>query len=91
MSGADLASLVREASVNRVRQEFYSTKAKVEVDVEVDLDLDGLGSGVERRRNSQVFVTSQDFEVALGRIRASVGDRDRIRYEEQRIKFCGRH
>ena len=86
MSGADLASLVREASVNRVRSVFYSK---------------GVGCGDSRQKVEEgggernemevvyedVFVTKEDFEKALDAIVPSVGDKDRKKYELLRVKF----
>ncbi|GMM29529.1 putative AAA family ATPase [Martiniozyma asiatica (nom. inval.)] len=68
-SGADLSSLVREASVVALKRNFF--KGISELDEEVE------DSTVEN-----VLVTAKDFERALDATKPSVSDRDRAKYEK---------
>lgn len=67
-SGADLSSLVREASVIALKRNFF--KGIGDLDEHVD-DIDV----------ANVVVTVEDFERALDGTKPSVSDRDRLKYE----------
>lgn len=68
-SGADLSSLVREASVIALKRNFFKSIGDLDEHVD-DIDVDN------------VLVTVDDFEKALDGTKPSVSDRDRLRYEK---------
>lgn len=103
MSGADLASLVREASVNRVRAVFYSTNvignamdisrqdgSTTPASLSVTTSI--CASFAEKQELAaspgSIHVEKSDFEKALGSIVPSVGVKDRKKYELLRVKFA---
>ena len=77
MSGADLASLVREASVNTIRDVYY----KGGIDDSVKFRTEAANS------SPSVLVRDLDFEKALNTITPSVGEKDRKKYESLRRRF----
>ncbi|QPG77260.1 Ribosome bioproteinsis ATPase rix7 [Brettanomyces nanus] len=68
-SGADLSSLVKEASVISLKRIFFKGIDEGNETVSVDPGDD------------DIVVTTKDFESALTSIKPSVSDRDRIRYD----------
>ncbi|AMD21894.1 HFR039Cp [Eremothecium sinecaudum] len=77
-SGADLAALVRESSVSALKRKFFSSDEIHSVlDNNLEKEFDDLTVGVP---SGDVLVTMQDFELALRKIKPSVSDRDRSKY-----------
>ncbi|XP_022097918.1 nuclear valosin-containing protein-like isoform X2 [Acanthaster planci] len=75
-SGADLAALVREASMAALRVVLWS----------VPTGTNPRGGGTERGTGvSQVAVTAADFESAFAKVKASVSKKDRERYRKLRL------
>ncbi|VUG17387.1 RIX7 [Brettanomyces bruxellensis] len=68
-SGADISSLVKEASVRSLKRVFFKE----------------IGQGIETVSDSipadGIVVSREDFESALSAVKPSVSDRDRLRYE----------
>ncbi|CAH2352733.1 ribosome biogenesis ATPase Rix7p [[Candida] railenensis] len=78
-SGADLSSLVREASVSALKKKFFRGQKISE------LDASGFYSDSDKVKDDiedSVLVTMDDFRSALGSIHPSVTDRDRQKYEK---------
>lgn len=75
-SGADLAALVREASVSALRAACFKGIAEGD---------EGLGVMVEGQE--AVVVTWGDFENAWVNVRPSVSDEQRVQYEELATRF----
>lgn len=69
-SGADLSSLVREASVIALKRKFFKGISQLDEHVDDDIEV------------NDVVVTLEDFERALDGTKPSVSDRDRQRYEK---------
>eukprot|EP00842_Homolaphlyctis_polyrhiza_P004964 jgi/Hompol1/5469/HPOL_004464-RA len=76
LSGADLASLVREAAVAALRSTLYKHSAS--------LSADELGSN---HMQSSIFVGVEHFRTAFARVSPSVHKKDRRRYELLKVKF----
>ncbi|KAG7193234.1 uncharacterized protein KQ657_000996 [Scheffersomyces spartinae] len=75
-SGADLSSLVREASVLALKKKFFRGQQIQQ------LDASGFFEEEEKEVDEDILVTNEDFEQALESIRPSVSDRDRAKYEK---------
>uniref|UniRef100_A0A1B6FLR1 AAA+ ATPase domain-containing protein n=1 Tax=Cuerna arida TaxID=1464854 RepID=A0A1B6FLR1_9HEMI len=69
-SGADLAALVREASIEALK-EFMASR---------DQDQDQIAGDIK--------VCGRHFTAALSKIRPSVSDRDKMRYEQLRLQYA---
>lgn len=76
-SGADLSSLVREAGVIALKKRFFNSKVQ-------ELDKSGF---VEGDIDGEIFVSKDDFMVALGNIKPSVNDKDRAKYDKLNKKI----
>lgn len=74
-SGADLSSLIREAGVIALKKKFFKS-SKIEDEDMMDQDID-----------SEILVTSDDFEQALNSVKPSVNDRDRAKYDRLNKKM----
>jgi ribosome biogenesis ATPase len=70
-SGADLASLVREAGVSALRRQVYDGSADESCIKDV----------------TRVSVCMEDYVKAFSRIAPSVGKKDRKRYELLKVRF----
>jgi ribosome biogenesis ATPase len=70
-SGADLSSLVREASVIALKRKIFVGIENLDEDIAED-----------EHDVGNVFVTAEDFSNALDSTKPSVGDRDRAKYEK---------
>ena len=80
-SGADLASLMREASMTALKT-VYNSKSREELDeMERDGDLLNVDSLVANTL-SLPTITKENFEEAMNRIKPSVTHTDRLSYEE---------
>ncbi|ODV82259.1 AAA-domain-containing protein [Suhomyces tanzawaensis NRRL Y-17324] len=73
-SGADLSSLVREAGVLALKKKFFHGQQIKQ--------LDASGYYEEESVDSDIVVTSKDFDLALSSINPSVSDKDRAKYEK---------
>jgi ribosome biogenesis ATPase len=71
-SGADLASLVREAGVSALRTSLV-------------IDRDGIHAN--NKRAEDIYVEQRHFEMAFERVSPSVSSKDRRRYELLKVKF----
>ncbi|CAG8476911.1 29392_t:CDS:10, partial [Racocetra persica] len=72
-SGADLASLVREAAVAALRTTLYSQN---------EISVDGI-----IKPESELYVTSIHFEMSFSKISPSVSKLDKLRYDSLKTKF----
>lgn len=84
-SGADLAALVRESSVLALKRNFFKND-EIQSIVENDLDKefeDLTTSGP----TEEVIVTMKDFQNALRKIKPSVSDKDRLKYDRLNKKM----
>ncbi|KAI8581994.1 hypothetical protein K450DRAFT_230292 [Umbelopsis ramanniana AG] len=72
-SGADLASLVREAAVAALRKTFYLHSTTLS----------------EEHKNSQIeiFITLEDFNTAFEKVSPSVSKQDKRHYDALRVKL----
>ncbi|SCW01097.1 LAFE_0D05006g1_1 [Lachancea fermentati] len=83
-SGADLAALVRESSVLALKRSFFKN---VEMHSVKDNNLDKEFEDLSTSATEEVLVTFQDFQNALKKIKPSVSDKDRVRYERLNKKM----
>lgn len=81
-SGADLSSLVREAGVLALKRKFFLHQ-KVK-----DLDKSGFIENDDDFNDDDIFVTMNDFKMALDNIKPSVSDKDRQKYERLNQKLA---
>nr|CAG8577543.1 13413_t:CDS:10 [Entrophospora candida] len=72
-SGADLASLVREAAVSALRTNLYNNSENL--------------SKVSSQTNLEIYVKNQHFEIAYNKVVPSVSKTDKKKYDSLRIKF----
>uniref|UniRef100_A0A4W3JGT4 AAA ATPase AAA+ lid domain-containing protein n=1 Tax=Callorhinchus milii TaxID=7868 RepID=A0A4W3JGT4_CALMI len=70
-TGADLSALVREASINALRQQLSTSPP--------DSPVSGSSAGIQ--------VSRQHFETAFQKVRSSVSVKDQITYEALRISL----
>lgn len=77
-SGADLSSLVREASVIALKQKFFT---QISTGNEEVLELVEGVNGEEVLQNDDIEVKMVDFLDALNTVKPSVSDKDRVKYE----------
>ncbi|KAJ3296242.1 hypothetical protein HK104_001807 [Borealophlyctis nickersoniae] len=77
-SGADLASLIREAAVAALRSTLYTSGPGGNIGDDVKVDATVV---------KQMFVSPQHFATAFTKVAPSVGKKDRKRYELLRVKF----
>jgi ribosome biogenesis ATPase len=73
LSGADLASLVREAAVSALRTTLYSQSNNLSV--------------TEKLPDDEIFVNASHFEMAFNKVSSSVSISDKKRYDSLRIKL----
>lgn len=84
-SGADLAALVRESSVLALKRKFFHTdEIQSVLDNNLDKEFSDMSVGVA---SDEVIVTMNDFELALRKIKPSVSDRDRLKYNKLNKKM----
>lgn len=84
-SGADLAALVRESSVLALKRNFFKTEEIHSVgDNNLDKEFEDLSVGIA---NEEVIVTLEDFKMALKKIKPSVSDKDRQKYDRLNKKM----
>ncbi|CAG8553930.1 18515_t:CDS:10 [Dentiscutata erythropus] len=72
-SGADLASLVREAAVAALRTTLYSQN-------------ESSANSIIKSEN-EIYVTSIHFEISFAKVSPSVSKLDKLRYDSLKIKF----
>lgn len=84
-SGADLAALVRESSVLALKRSFFKTDEIQSVaSNDLDKEFEDLSVGVS---SENVIVTVADFNAALRKIKPSVSDKDRLKYDRLNKKM----
>lgn len=84
-SGADLASLVRESSVSALKRSFFKNNEIQSVgENDLDKEFEDLSVGVE---DQQIIVGMDDFNRALQKIKPSVSDKDRLKYDRLNKKM----
>ena len=79
-SGADLSSLVKEAAVSALKRSFFHSHKLLNLDLSQFYD-------VNDDNEIDIKVNKSDFDQALSRIRPSVSDRDRAKYERLNKKL----
>jgi len=72
-SGADLASLVREAAVAALRKTFYLHGTTL--------------SEEDKRSHKEIFITMEDFDTAFEKVSPSVSKQDKRHYDALRVKL----
>jgi ribosome biogenesis ATPase len=72
-SGADLASLVREAAVAALRKTFYLHSTTL--------------SEEDKNNHKEIFITSEDFDTAFEKVSPSVSKQDKRHYDALRVKL----
>lgn len=88
-SGADIHALVRESSVIALKRNFFASEtfhsvAENDLDKEYDqmvIDCD------DSKSDESILVTMNDFMAALKKIKPSVSDRDRLKYDRLNKKM----
>lgn len=84
-SGADLASLVRESSVLALKRRFFRNNEIQSVgENDLDKEFEDLSVGFD---DHQIVVGVEDFHHALQKIKPSVSDKDRIKYDRLNKKM----
>lgn len=84
-SGADIAALVREAAVLALKRSFFKTDEIQSVgENDLDKEFEDLTTNVT---TDEVLVHMKDFENALKKVKPSVSDKDRIRYDRLNKKM----
>ncbi|KAK5781312.1 putative AAA family ATPase RIX7 PWA37_004745 [Arxiozyma heterogenica] len=84
-SGADLASLVRESSVLALKRRFFKNNEIQSVgENDLDKEFEDLSVGFD---DHQIVVGVEDFHHALQKIKPSVSDKDRIKYDRLNKKM----
>lgn len=84
-SGADIAALLREASVLALKRSFFKSDMIHSVlENDLDKEFEDLSVGVSQE---DVLVTMHDFINALKKIKPSVSDRDRLKYDKLNKKM----
>ena len=73
LSGADLASLIREAAVAALRTTLYSQSNNLSI--------------TEKLPDNELFVNASHFEMAFNKVSSSVSKSDKKKYDSLRIKF----
>lgn len=84
-SGADIAALLREASVLALKRNFFKTE-KIHSVMENDLDKEFEDLSVGKPED-EVLVTMKDFTTALTKLKPSVSERDRLKYDKLNKKM----
>lgn len=84
-SGADLASLIRESSVLALKRRFFKNNEIHSVgENDLDKEFEDLSVGVDE---NQIVVGIEDFHHALQKIKPSVSDEDRMKYDRLKRKM----
>ncbi|XBW38299.1 hypothetical protein QEN19_003888 [Hanseniaspora menglaensis] len=88
-SGADIHALVRESSVIALKRKFFSNEVFQSVsENDLDKEFDQMVVDSEGSSESEtVNVTMNDFLAALKKVKPSVSDRDRLKYERLNKKM----
>ncbi|KAH3901599.1 probable Ribosome biogenesis ATPase RIX7 [Saccharomycodes ludwigii] len=85
-SGADLAALIRESSILALKRNFFKNNEIQSVkDNNLDKEFENLTTGDSD--NEVILVTLKDFQNALNKIKPSVSDRDRLKYDRLNKKM----
>lgn len=86
-SGADIHALVRESSVIALKRNFFASETFHSVsENNLDKEFDQM-SVDSSEANNQILVTMNDFMDALKKIKPSVSNRDRLKYERLNKKM----
>ncbi|CCD24802.1 putative AAA family ATPase RIX7 NDAI_0D04890 [Naumovozyma dairenensis CBS 421] len=85
-SGADLAALVRESSVLALKRSFFKND-EIQSVGENNLDKEFEDLSVGMNKHDQIRVTMNDFHKALVKIKPSVSDKDRAKYDRLNKKM----
>ncbi|KAF8944686.1 hypothetical protein BGZ47_003911 [Haplosporangium gracile] len=93
-SGADLASLVREAGMSALRTTLKTLNDMGKAGEKLDdnrgqaslIGVDGLSSDL---LSTPILVTWNDFDTAFTKVSPSVSPQDRMKYDKLHIKFGG--
>lgn len=88
-SGADIHALVRESSVIALKRKFFASEtfhSVAENDLDKEYDQMVIDSD-ESKTDDAVLVTMNDFMAALKKIKPSVSDRDRLKYDRLNKKM----
>ncbi|CDO94135.1 unnamed protein product [Kluyveromyces dobzhanskii CBS 2104] len=84
-SGADIAALVRESSVLALKRNFFKSDEIMSVgENNLDKEFEDLTTNSP---NDDVIVCMRDFENALKKVKPSVSDKDRARYDRLNKKM----
>lgn len=84
-SGADIAALLREASVLALKRSFFKTeKIHSVLDNDLDKEFEDLSVGIAE---DEILVTMKDFTVALTKLKPSVSEKDRLKYDKLNKKM----
>ncbi|QLG75063.1 hypothetical protein HG535_0H03900 [Zygotorulaspora mrakii] len=84
-SGADIAALLRESSVLALKRSFFKTdQIQSVLDNNLDKEFEDLTVGGS---NEEVLVTMADFTNALKKIKPSVSEKDRAKYDKLNKKM----
>ncbi|SCU96070.1 LAMI_0F05094g1_1 [Lachancea mirantina] len=83
-SGADLAALVRESSVLALKRSFFKMD---EIQSVSENNLDKEFEDLSTSSTSDVLVTMRDFGSAMRKVKPSVSDRERLRYDKLNKKL----
>ncbi|SCU93445.1 LADA_0G03136g1_1 [Lachancea dasiensis] len=83
-SGADLAALVRESSVLALKRSFFRSE---EIHSITENNLEKEFGELTTTPGTDVIVTMKDFTDALKKVKPSVSDKDRLKYERLNKKM----
>lgn len=84
-SGADIAALLREASVLALKRNFFKTeKIQSVMDNDLDKEFEDLSVGIAE---DEILVTMKDFTTALTKLKPSVSEKDRLKYDKLNKKM----
>ena len=92
LSGADIASVVREASMHAMRTELKKCLAQNKHILQA-LNNDNNTTQTEQETTTtpepvKTELTVDNFEFALSRVKPSISEKDRASYENLRTKCC---
>lgn len=84
-SGADLAAVVRESAVSALKRSFFKNdEVQSVVENNLDKEFEDLSVGID---SNQISVNMNDFKKALSKIKPSVSDKDRAKYDKLNKKM----
>lgn len=84
-SGADLAAIVRESAVSALKRSFFKNDEIQSIEENnLDKEFEDLSVGMD---STQILVNMNDFQKALSKIKPSVSDKDRAKYDKLNKKM----